>query len=113
MGISILLFVREVYDAATAGDRSRANNEHLWYPLLALPEVLVVLLFAIPGLVPARIQCSEFIVQEEQEKSPLETVQSAPACIESQVRLGGISDSPPQLPSDLVTSKSDPGLSLM
>ncbi|KAG6892488.1 hypothetical protein C0992_000328, partial [Termitomyces sp. T32_za158] len=56
---------------------------------------------------------SEPVFQEEQEKSPLDTIQSTPACVESQVRLGGISDSPPQLPSDLVISKSDPGLNLM
>ncbi|KAG6884676.1 hypothetical protein C0993_009019 [Termitomyces sp. T159_Od127] len=117
MGISILLFIRELYDTATAQDRSRANNEHLWYPLLALPEILAVLLFAIPGLIPVRFQRSGPIFQEEQEKSseksPVDAVQSAPACVESQVCLGGISDSPPQLPADLVTSKSDPGLSIM
>ncbi|KAG6861025.1 hypothetical protein C0995_004878 [Termitomyces sp. Mi166 len=111
MGISILLLIREVYDAATARDRSRANNEHLWYPLLVLPEILAVLLFAIPGLVPVRIQRSEVVTEEQEKDSPLEPTQSAPGRVESQVRLDGISDSPPQLPSDLVvTSKSEPGL---
>lgn len=110
MGISALLLIREAYDLATARDRFRANNEHLWYPLLALPEILTVLLFATPGLVPSRVQRPEIVIQEEQEKCALETVQSAPACVESQVRSGGISDLPPQLPSDLVVSKSDPGL---
>ncbi|KAG5351846.1 hypothetical protein C0989_004736 [Termitomyces sp. Mn162] len=110
MGISTLLFIREAYDLATARDRFRANNEHLWYPLLALPEILAVLLFAIPGLVPARVQRCETVTQVEQEKPQLALIQSAPACVECQVSSNGISDSPPQLPSDLVTSKSDPGL---
>ncbi|KAG6839705.1 hypothetical protein C0991_012442 [Blastosporella zonata] len=51
MVISLLLLIREAYTTATG---ARANNERLWHPLLALPELLVVMMFVIPGLVPRR-----------------------------------------------------------
>lgn len=35
------------------------NEEKLWYPLVALPEVLAVILFAVPGFVPARNEIPE------------------------------------------------------
>ncbi|KAG6918310.1 hypothetical protein DXG01_015402 [Tephrocybe rancida] len=74
MAISLLLLIREAYATATARDRSRANNEHLWYPLLALPELLIVMLFAIPGLVPGRAEMllrSEPIVLVEKAAPPI------------------------------------------
>ncbi|KAF8888345.1 hypothetical protein BD779DRAFT_1524940 [Infundibulicybe gibba] len=52
--ISLLLFIREAFTTATSSDVARQNNEHLWYPLSALPEILVVALYATPGLVPPR-----------------------------------------------------------
>jgi hypothetical protein len=33
---------------------AQLDNEHLWYPLIALPEILVVILYVTPGLVPRR-----------------------------------------------------------
>lgn len=39
---------------ATVNDFQKANNECFWYPLVAMPEVLAVALFSIPGLVPGR-----------------------------------------------------------
>ena len=35
------------------------NNEKLWYPLVTLPEVLALILFAAPGFVPARSEIPE------------------------------------------------------
>jgi len=52
--IAILLLVREVFTAATAWDAQKQNNEHLWYPLYALPEILAVAIYAVPSLVPPR-----------------------------------------------------------
>ncbi|CAA7266695.1 unnamed protein product [Cyclocybe aegerita] len=52
--ISLLLLIREVFAAATVDDHVKQNNEHFWYPLLALPEILAVVLYAIPGLVPSK-----------------------------------------------------------
>ncbi|KAJ7145210.1 hypothetical protein C8R43DRAFT_1130257 [Mycena crocata] len=40
--------------ATSAIRRTAQGNEHLWYPLAALAELLVVLLFLAPGLVPLR-----------------------------------------------------------
>ncbi|KAG6909394.1 hypothetical protein DXG01_000695 [Tephrocybe rancida] len=53
-GIALFLLVREVFATATLGSASKQNNEHLWYPLYALPEILAVMLYATPGLVPPR-----------------------------------------------------------
>lgn len=50
--IAILLLVREIYLTATLN--TTRQNEASWYPLAALPELLAVLLFAVPGLVPEK-----------------------------------------------------------
>lgn len=51
--ISLLLVARQTFFAVTVNDAAKQNNEHLWYPLAALPELCAVLLFAAPGLVPS------------------------------------------------------------
>ncbi|KAF8869992.1 hypothetical protein BD779DRAFT_1456166 [Infundibulicybe gibba] len=53
--VSLLLLIREIFvTAVTINDTDIQNNEHLWYPLLALPEILAVAFHATPGLVPPR-----------------------------------------------------------
>ncbi|KAK0455349.1 uncharacterized protein EV420DRAFT_1272829 [Desarmillaria tabescens] len=52
--ISILLIVREAFLTATINNTKAASNEHFWYPLVALPEILAVMLYCAPGLVPRR-----------------------------------------------------------
>ncbi|KAI6045582.1 hypothetical protein EDC04DRAFT_2558981 [Pisolithus marmoratus] len=52
--ISLLLVAREAFFAATINKTAAQENEHLWYPLAALTELIAVGLFMIPGLVPAR-----------------------------------------------------------
>ncbi|KAJ7854762.1 hypothetical protein B0H13DRAFT_2673330 [Mycena leptocephala] len=69
--ITVLLLLRILFYTATVHQRasgqptpasaasssirqSAQGNEHLWYPLAALAELLVVLLFLAPGLVPIR-----------------------------------------------------------
>lgn len=54
--ISALCLVREVFYTATFGDTAKAYNEAYWYPLSALPEILVFTLFAAPGLIPAKVK---------------------------------------------------------
>ncbi|KAJ6453605.1 hypothetical protein C8R45DRAFT_1223178 [Mycena sanguinolenta] len=50
--ISLLLIVREVFLVVTISDSARQNEEILWYPFVALPEVLAVMCYSISGLVP-------------------------------------------------------------
>ncbi|KAG6888334.1 hypothetical protein C0992_008799 [Termitomyces sp. T32_za158] len=50
--IAALLLVREAYTMATVNVSK--ENERLWYPLFALPELLAVIFYATPGLVPPR-----------------------------------------------------------
>ncbi|KAJ6537711.1 hypothetical protein B0H19DRAFT_1003429 [Mycena capillaripes] len=52
--ISLLMIVREVFLTATINNSTKQNNERLWYPLVALPEFLAVVCYAISGLVPTR-----------------------------------------------------------
>lgn len=52
--ISLLLLVREIFTTATVNNALKQNNEHFWYPLYALPEILAVTLYTAPGLVPPR-----------------------------------------------------------
>ncbi|KAJ6457776.1 hypothetical protein C8R47DRAFT_169077 [Mycena vitilis] len=60
--ISVLLIIREVFMAITVNDVVRQDRETLWYPFVALPEVLAVLCYSISGLVPPR---AELRKQEE------------------------------------------------
>ncbi|KAF8890161.1 hypothetical protein BD779DRAFT_1671507 [Infundibulicybe gibba] len=46
--ISLLLLMREAFATATRNDTAKFNNENFWYPLIALPEILAVMLHAIP-----------------------------------------------------------------
>ncbi|KAM6501019.1 hypothetical protein JOM56_004033 [Amanita muscaria] len=50
--ISLLLLTREVFTAATLGNTAVYQNEHFWYPLVALPELIAVALYLVPGLFP-------------------------------------------------------------
>ena len=55
--ISILLIIREVFWIATVNEIIQdldSDYEHSWYPLVPLPEILAVILFITPGLVPRR-----------------------------------------------------------
>ncbi|KAJ3491551.1 hypothetical protein NLJ89_g11327 [Agrocybe chaxingu] len=54
VAISLLLLVREIFLTATINNPRKQIQESLWYPLVALPEILAVILYAIPGLVPSR-----------------------------------------------------------
>ncbi|KAF5369144.1 hypothetical protein D9757_011064 [Collybiopsis confluens] len=51
--ISALLLVREVYSLATIGSVAKQNNEVTWYPFVALPEIVCVALYALPGIIPS------------------------------------------------------------
>lgn len=52
--ISLLLVAREAFFTATMHNTAEQNNEKLWFPLSALTELIAVVLFLTPGLVPAR-----------------------------------------------------------
>lgn len=52
--IAFLLVIRESFFAATLHHQDKQSDESYWYPLAALPELLAVLLFTVPGLVPPR-----------------------------------------------------------
>jgi len=54
LAVSMLLLVREAFSMATVNDLLKQTNEHFWYPLLAVPEIIAVTLYATPGLVPPR-----------------------------------------------------------
>ncbi|EPS96607.1 hypothetical protein FOMPIDRAFT_88570 [Fomitopsis schrenkii] len=61
--IAALLLAREAFYAATAHNLRQQTNEHLFYPLSALTELIAVVLFAVPGLVPAQNE----LPQEERQ----------------------------------------------
>ncbi|KAF7366921.1 hypothetical protein MSAN_00950800 [Mycena sanguinolenta] len=58
--ISLFLVVREVFLVATISNFTRQNEEVLWYPFVALPEVLAVMCYSMSGLVPARADLQAF-----------------------------------------------------
>jgi len=58
--ISLLLLIREVFSISTVKNLAKQDNEHFWYPFIALPEVLVVILYITPGLVPKRDEIDQY-----------------------------------------------------
>ncbi|KAJ7572064.1 hypothetical protein C8J56DRAFT_77056 [Mycena floridula] len=52
--IAGFLLIREIFLIATLGDTSKQNREELWYPLIALPEILCMICLALPGMVPPK-----------------------------------------------------------
>jgi len=52
--ISVLLLIREIFVVATINNLKTANNEHFWYPLVAVPELISVVLYLIPGVIPPK-----------------------------------------------------------
>jgi len=61
--IAALLLLRTLYYGVTVHKRltgqttgltNKQSNEHFWYPLAALAELLAAMLFLVPGLVPLR-----------------------------------------------------------
>ena len=62
--ISLLLIVRETFATATVNNSAKQSNEHFWYPFLAVPEFLVVILFSTPGLVPRQDEVPEYVLAD-------------------------------------------------
>ena len=54
MMIALLLLIREIFTMATVSNAAKQDNERFWYPLVAVPEILAILLYTTPGLVPSR-----------------------------------------------------------
>ena len=52
--VSVLLLIREIFVVATINNAKTANNEHFWYPLVAVPELVSVALYLIPGVIPPK-----------------------------------------------------------
>ncbi|KAJ6589979.1 hypothetical protein DFH09DRAFT_1245224 [Mycena vulgaris] len=52
--ISLLLLIREAFLTSTLANSAKQNDERLWFPLVALPEFLAVVCYAVSGLVPPR-----------------------------------------------------------
>ncbi|EKM53605.1 uncharacterized protein PHACADRAFT_125442 [Phanerochaete carnosa HHB-10118-sp] len=59
LAIAFLCLAREAFYAATENNVAKQDSARLWYPLSALTELLAVLLFAVPGLVPSRREIAE------------------------------------------------------
>ena len=66
---SVLLLVREIFSVATMNNPAKQNAEHFWYPLIALPEILVTLCFTAPGLVPRRKEVQQHYAQNSPPES--------------------------------------------
>jgi len=58
--ISFLLIIREIFTIATVTNSAKQYNEHFWYPFVVLPEILSVMLYTTPGLVPRRDELPQY-----------------------------------------------------
>lgn len=69
MVISVFLLIREVFVTVTMAPSRHATQmkEQFWYPLLALPEFLAVVLFLTPGLVPSRKELQQTIAENKKQ----------------------------------------------
>ncbi|KAF4615433.1 hypothetical protein D9613_003543 [Agrocybe pediades] len=70
--IALFLLVREIFSMVTVSDSRKQNTEHFWYPLLAIPELVAVILYSAPGLVPTREELNERQQIRPEEQVPLE-----------------------------------------
>ncbi|KAJ7448230.1 hypothetical protein B0H11DRAFT_2081019 [Mycena galericulata] len=52
--ISLLMLIREAFLVATLNKLAKQYDERLWYPLVALPELLAMACYSVSGLVPTR-----------------------------------------------------------
>jgi hypothetical protein len=70
MAVSLLLLVREAFVTATMtpSTRSKQFDEHFWYPLVAVPEILAVLLYTTPEFVPAKDELAKEPERREERK---------------------------------------------
>ncbi|KAJ7507005.1 hypothetical protein B0H11DRAFT_188618 [Mycena galericulata] len=68
--ISLLLLIREGFMTITINDAARQNEEILWYPFIAVPEVLAVICYALPGLVPRRAELKKIQAEAEYAMQP-------------------------------------------
>ncbi|KAE9405794.1 hypothetical protein BT96DRAFT_934554 [Gymnopus androsaceus JB14] len=50
--LQLFLLVREIYLVSTISSTIKQNKEDTWYPLVALPELICVVLYALPGVIP-------------------------------------------------------------
>ncbi|KIK64524.1 hypothetical protein GYMLUDRAFT_258936 [Collybiopsis luxurians FD-317 M1] len=50
--VALLLLVREIYMLATISSAVKQNREATWDPLVAMPELLCIALYALPGVIP-------------------------------------------------------------
>lgn len=62
--ISLLLLVREAFVTATVDNSAKQDNEHFWYPFLAVTEILVVTLYTTPGLVPRKDEVPSYTLAQ-------------------------------------------------
>ncbi|KAJ3887860.1 hypothetical protein GG344DRAFT_54883 [Lentinula edodes] len=69
--ISLLLLIREIFTVVTINNIAKANNEHLWYPLIALPEILCVLVYTIPGVIPPKGYSIDLPIPQDKDRSKL------------------------------------------
>jgi len=67
--ISLLLIIREIFSITitTNANGAALDNEHLWYPLISLPEILVVILCVTPGLVPTRDELLQYSAARQEK----------------------------------------------
>ena len=79
--ISLLLLIREAFTTATMTNVNRQNNENLWYPLLALPELLAVMLYSTPGLVPSRDELPTTDMSKRVPMASANTFRSGPGTL--------------------------------
>jgi hypothetical protein len=68
--ISLMLVIRETFTIATVTNPAKLYNEHFWYPFIALPEILAVMLYTTPGLVPRRDELLEYSLAGDTESQP-------------------------------------------
>ena len=69
----MLLVVRESFATATVKNSAKQSNEHFWYPFLAVTEILVVILFSTPGLVPRQDEVPEYLLADTAPQYPTNT----------------------------------------
>ena len=78
--ISFLFIIRELSSVAISNTVIEESIYHqIWYPLIPVPEILIVILYITPGLVPRREELQQYHAVQQHTTTEYKEMATVPA----------------------------------
>ena len=78
--ISFLFIIRELSSVAISNtDIEESIYQQIWYPLIPVPEILIVILYITPGLVPRREELQQHHAVQQHTTTEYKEMATVPA----------------------------------